>query len=544
MMLGSADGCWKAKDRKAVLEFIKPSLYRYFFNEAVPNLYVPLTELGLSDSDLNFLKTVHFLLSPEVEALVNELPKLIRNLSHSTQKEVIECRGIVRGRIDWNLTLKERYSQGFNDPNLFICQPATKMYDLPENQLLKFVLWKIRSLTETIELSIPDELIEQDQWSRWVDIIIEKYLKVKKVSKNIYFQQISLPRLIKPKALQKAYRHRNQSYDQVAECYELYEKLFISNDQVVLRKLIESQIFEPLNNDKLFEIYVLIKILNLLEKYPGDLEIGLLRPGNNYTAKYASDNLELCIFYQKMPLRFFDCSKNKEIFEYYDPNVSLRRPDFMLKFKINNKTFYRIVEVKRSNERGYIVDSVYKVLGYLNDFEECLKPTSNPQGVLVIWDGANMTDMENALKQPVFILQEKNMEKGLQKILEIEPYYEIIYSHVETFLSKVEDESDLTSEEILSIFSRNFMATIPEVKLFMGLVPNLVPEDIILTIEEIKNPNPLRRFVWEPNDITIKDKEGNIKSEPKDWIKFGKEWYDKRELLKLIKSEGFYEHIL
>jgi len=53
----------------------------------------------------------------------------------------------------------------------------------------------------------------------------------------------------------KAYRNRNNAYDNVAECCELYEKLFITNDQEILRELIKKQIFEPLNNDKLFEIY-------------------------------------------------------------------------------------------------------------------------------------------------------------------------------------------------------------------------------------------------------------------------------------------------
>ncbi|HHT10998.1 MAG TPA: hypothetical protein GX009_11885 [Candidatus Atribacteria bacterium] len=532
MISGSADGCWKSMDKKAILEFIKPSLYRYFFNEAVPNLHVPLKELGLSDTDINFLKTVHFLLSPEVENLVNELPKLVRNLSHSTQKEVIECRGVVRGRIDWNLTLKERYSQGFNDPSLFICQPATKMYDLPENQLLKFILWKIRSLTENIELSIPDEIIEQEEWRRWVDIIASRYYKVKNISRHIYFQQISLPRIIKPRTLQKAYRHRNQSYDQAADCYELYEKLFITNDQEVLHELIESQIFEPLNNDKLFEIYVLIKILNLLEKISGELEIGLLRPGTNYTARYTSNDLEICIFYQKMPPRFIGCSKNKEIFEYYDPNVSLRRPDILLKFKKEDKTFYRIIEVKRTNERGYIVDSVYKVLGYLNDFEKCLKPTSNPQGVLVIWDGANIKDMNNALKQPVLILQDKNMEKGLLNILETDDTYSTILESVENLLKNVELEYNISPEEVLTLFSRNFMATIKEVKIFMGLISDLTPEDIFITINWIKYPDRSRRFVSQINEVTIRDKDGNVISEPKDWIKFGEKWYDKRELLK------------
>lgn len=420
MISFSKDGCWNKKDRKKVINDIKPLLYRYFFREALPNLKVALKELNLSDSDLNYLKTVHFLLSPQVKSLVNELPKLVRNLSHSTHKEVVEYRGIVRGRIDWNLTFKERYSQGFNDPSLFICQPTIKMYDLPENQLLKFILWKIRSLTKAIELSIPEELIEPEQWQSWMDEIISRYFKIKNISKNVYFQQISTPSHIKPKMIYKAYRNRNNVYENVAECYELYEKLFITNDQEVLRELIEKQIFEPLNNDKLFEIYVLIKLLDVLDNSEGRLELGLFRPGQNYTARYTSVNLEICVLYQKMPFKFIKYSKNKDIFEYYDPNVSLRLPDIILKIINNGKKFYKLIEVKRTKDRNYIVDSVYKVLGYLNDFELCFKDTDNPQGVLVIWDGANMKNMGKAFEQPVFILQDKNMEKGFIKLLELE----------------------------------------------------------------------------------------------------------------------------
>jgi hypothetical protein len=534
-MISSSDGCWTKKDKADVLGYIKPALHRFLFREALPNLEVPLKNLtGLTDEELNHLKTIHFLLSEEVDELIKELPKLLRNLSHSTHKELVECRGIIRGRIDWNMTFKERYSQGFNDPSLFICQPSTKMYDLPENQLLNYILWKIRSLSENINLKVTEELLDADEWKDWQDKIVTRYLKVKKISKNVYFQQISMPRSIKPKTVQKAYRHRNQSYDKVAESYELYEKLFISNDQEVLRKLIESQIFEPLNNDKLFEIYVLIKILNLLKKYPGELEFGLLQPGTDYTARYLSNYLEICIFYQKMPLRFIDCSKHKEIFKFYDPNVSLRRPDIMLKIQTDNKKYYRIVEVKRTNDRNFIVDSVYKVLGYLNDFEGCLKATTNPQGVLVIWDGANIKDMKNALKQPVFILQDKNMEKGLQKLLEIDSSYDTIFKKVEVLLEKVELEYDISSDEVLTLFSRNFMATVNEVKLFMGLVSDLTPEDIFITINWIKYPDRSRRFVSQVNEVTIYDKDGNIKSEPKDWIKFGKDWYDKREMMKKL----------
>jgi hypothetical protein len=53
---------------------------------------------------------------------------------------------------------------------------------------------------------------------------------------------------------------------------------------------------------------------------------------------------------------------------------------------------------------------------------------------------------------------------------------------------------------------------------------------VYITVDNIKNPKPYSRFIGQINEVTIYDKDGNLKSEPKDWIKFGKEWYDKRKL--------------
>ena len=179
-MISSSDSSWTKKDKASVLEYVEPILHRFLFREALPNLEVLLKSLtGLTDEELNLLKTVHFLLSDEVERLIIELPKLLRNLSHSTNKELVESRGIIRGRVDWNMTFKERYSQGFNDPSLFICQPSIKIYDLPENQLLNFVLWKIRSLSEKIDLEISEELLDAEEWKNWQGKIVTIFLTFK-----------------------------------------------------------------------------------------------------------------------------------------------------------------------------------------------------------------------------------------------------------------------------------------------------------------------------------------------------------------------------
>jgi hypothetical protein len=108
----------------------------------------------------------------------------------------------------------------------------------------------------------------------------------------------------------------------------------------------------------------------------------------------------------------------------------------------------------------------------------------------------------------------------------------VIILNAEELLKDVEKKYGITSTEVLTIYSRNFYSTPDEIKFYMEKIPELTAEDIFSTIDRLKNPNPSSRFVWEINQVTMFDKDGNIKSEPKDWIAFGKNWYDKRDLVK------------
>lgn len=102
---------------------------------------------------------------------------------------------------------------------------------------------------------------------------------------------------------------------------------------------------------------------------------------------------------------------------------------------------------------------------------------------------------------------------------------------VKELLKEVEKQFGISSQEVLNVYSSNFDSKPHEIMLLMGKIPNLSALDIFSTIDNIKNPNPYSRFVWEPNQITVYDKDGNLKSEPSDWIMFGEKWYNKKELL-------------
>ena len=103
-------------------------------------------------------------------------------------------------------------------------------------------------------------------------------------------------------------------------------------------------------------------------------------------------------------------------------------------------------------------------------------------------------------------------------------------------LKEVEQKYGISPKEVLRIYSQNFYSEPDEIKLYMEKVPELSAADIFSTIIHIKNPKRSDRFVTEINQVTIKDKDGKIKSEPKNWIQFGGKWYDKGNWLRINSS--------
>jgi hypothetical protein len=86
--------------------------------------------------------------------------------------------------------------------------------------------------------------------------------------------------------------------------------------------------------------------------------------------------------------------------------------------------------------------------------------------------------------------------------------------------------------EVLRTIARQYLARPEEVILYLDKLPEITPEDLMITLREIEKPNPMSRFIWEPNQVTVYSKNGDIESEPKDWIKFGAKWYYKPDIIK------------
>lgn len=383
----------------------------------------------LSDEDLHILKIIHFLMNERVTCLFDKMPYLLRNLAHSTQREEIECKGVIRGSINWGKTIKSRYTQG-NDDSLFVCSPPLKHYNLEENQLLKFLLRNIVYYFEKYLSSIVDssesnfdysKITSDEDWGKIVDNI---YLRSLFALRNVYFNEIDDVEFISPNALEKAFSQRNPIYHEVAEVFELYEKLFIFDDQETLRDLVQNQLIVASNNDKLFEIFLFFAMISKLEEIGLKEEFKLNLYYANHNCPVESklkDGTKIKIWYQKVPKPFrkkslyLDLNKNKE---FGFPNA-VRRPDFVVEIQKDNQSFFRIIELKNASGEDYLNKSFYKVIGYYKDFEK-VNYTEHIPVVLVNWNGSKINEKykTDVFKREIIIFNKDEFIENISLLIQ------------------------------------------------------------------------------------------------------------------------------
>ncbi|MCH9651561.1 MAG: hypothetical protein K0U98_25265 [Deltaproteobacteria bacterium] len=159
------------------------------------------------------------------DLLERVVPRLLTQLNRSTHPRPVELRGRARGTIDWGATVKARSSQR-QDPTIFVCRQSWRLYDLPENRLLKYLLDRLQRYRERTPAELrpwiwsPAETRGGTQAVRLEDQLERFANRLSRFAKNAYLRDVELPPAIDSEHLRAARSCRNPFYQEAAEFYE------------------------------------------------------------------------------------------------------------------------------------------------------------------------------------------------------------------------------------------------------------------------------------------------------------------------------------
>lgn len=344
---------------------------------------------NLNDHDQKILLFIYFIINPVTQNLINSLKKYRSDISISTRKHQTIYYGQVKGSINWNLTIKERLSTSSLSNPLFVCNPTKKDYDLPENIILKHLLSKLYEMTSYILRRVND-VKEQKSW---IHVLKYSAEEINSTLNSPYIKLISNVVKIDNRLLQHLKETKKSHYKLLFNCYTLYKKVFIKKDKEYQESILLERALINLEDDKLYEIYILFKLYRQLDTYTKDKSFKLLgtTKTNSSICIYKFKTGVLEIRFQTLPEITQANCKYVSIVNNARPSdersQSPRCPDIFLSWKpISEERFHNIfIELKHSSEKDYFGESVYKAFGYIYDFNTTL--SDSLKGILIFDSG-------------------------------------------------------------------------------------------------------------------------------------------------------------
>ncbi len=221
---------------------------------------------GLDIDDWNRVKRIHFCLSDAVNDFVTKLPERVRRIKTEHQREHSHTRGEVRGAINWSATLRTRSETGYTDRSRFVCNTPYTEYDIPENRVLKRLLWEIhRTVTNEFET------VEYD-WRRdhWTDTQLTRFNRL--YSQNVHLNRISDGENISVSGqdMATARRSRLSLYTDAYDLYDMYQRLHNDTLDPDVTDLLADTLIIPNTIPTLFELFCCFRIIRLLNRHtPG-----------------------------------------------------------------------------------------------------------------------------------------------------------------------------------------------------------------------------------------------------------------------------------
>jgi len=350
----------------------------------------------LSSRDLTYLRNLRFLASKEVSELLKIGPSLLRKLPQSTRQTRVLARE-ARGRIDWPGTMRERLSRG-GDSTILQVTRGDRHTDVAENRVLAYILLAIARAGEALQ--------------RRSDVAVLG-LEAARLLGNSALSGVPRASVLTGADRQALRLSRLPEFrEEVSAVLALHDGLF-ADDITQLRHFLGERIWLPAEPDKLFELWALFALVESLEAEDwliSDLRLIGGEAGSAPAFRLRRGEATLSVAYQAIPQAFLRGSRYRELLSLYDISGSARRPDILVTAHGPLGDRHMFVEVKLTDNRDYIVESIYKALGYLSDFEASLINSPSPQGVLVVWSG--VSDQKFHTEHPVAIITAGTIRDG------------------------------------------------------------------------------------------------------------------------------------
>lgn len=373
--------------RSALAETVQRELIAYLRSGRPINQQAVTERLdttGLSISDFDRLKRIHFTLSEPVRDYLDELPERLRRVRTANNVEREQVHGEVRGAVDWGQTYRARYAENPDDRAKFVTRSPYTEYQLPENILLKTLL-SILAETVRTDLMAIDQSWRRDVWS---DADMEAF--VRRISRNIHLNRIDADEdtPIEATHLEAARQSRQQLYYEAYELYQQYDRLRNNEfDDPRVREILFETLFVP-DTATLFELACVFRLLRALDD---EYKVALytIEAQSGAIAELRTDRWQVEVFHDETgPLNFNEPLPENPTDEYlrrygrvldrhrdFLGRESRRplyrgRPDLVIVVRErgeNDETPQKIVlgEFKHSSSRDVFSDGVQEIFEYL-----------------------------------------------------------------------------------------------------------------------------------------------------------------------------------
>lgn len=318
------------------------------------------------------------------EALPTLLTVLASRTEHSQEIVGPGLRGVVR----WDLTKLGRVNRTLPAAR-YVSNIQQRSYDTPENLLL---CWLLRDLERGVAA-----IGRRIGTPRLHPVLRTLREASQEALGNEALSSVEAIRTVAPHMIQTAGRNRHPGYRQAADLVRrrqrMQEKGRTARWALAL-ELLQTNWLEPVSDDDLFELYALSTILSVLADEVGlgePTHYGLLGSAVEPAATFRAAELVVRVYFDRAPGRLLGAASRylNVVAAYRGIDASERRPDILVHIEHvvdGARTF--LVEVKNAATASYIRSSIYKLFGYLYDYDALFKSGNTRRAALYLPEGS------------------------------------------------------------------------------------------------------------------------------------------------------------